>query len=322
MRILFVTAKGRPITGASIYARLVIEHVLPAVDGAVYAKPRDLDDRWDAIHVLDGKRIPRPVWKRGGDNLILDVHDHYWCSPPDFPAPDRALRLLAQKIRKRHFEKVLGRAGRVIVHSDAVAAALSHRSVLKVNLGVPIPSGRRAEEKKRHAILLAGRDLFRKGVVPLFDALRIALDAVPSLELLLAGKEYPHALAGAKLLSAHLPVRFLGERTPEEMDTLYEEVAGVVLPSWIEAFGMTILEAMARRVPVIATDCGGPAEVVRHRVTGQLVPPGDSRALAEAMVTLFREKRLVASWAEAGRDLVARRHSIDAMVSGMIEAYC
>jgi glycosyltransferase involved in cell wall biosynthesis len=55
-----------------------------------------------------------------------------------------------------------------------------------------------------------------------------------------------------------------------------------VLPSLHETFGVVILEAMATELPVIATRCGGPEDIVTSE-TGRLVPPDDPSALAEAL---------------------------------------
>jgi glycosyltransferase involved in cell wall biosynthesis len=65
-----------------------------------------------------------------------------------------------------------------------------------------------------------------------------------------------------------------------------ERVAGVVLPSYHEGIPVSLMEAMARRVPVIATDVGGVRELVSPS-TGFLAPPGDAGALGGAMVALF-----------------------------------
>ena len=59
----------------------------------------------------------------------------------------------------------------------------------------------------------------------------------------------------------------------------------LIVPSWEEPFGIVLLEAMASGIPVIATDRGGPTEIVR----GILVPPRDPAALAKAI-------RVCASW--------------------------
>ncbi|MDZ4687221.1 MAG: glycosyltransferase [Planctomycetaceae bacterium] len=61
----------------------------------------------------------------------------------------------------------------------------------------------------------------------------------------------------------------------------------VVLPSTGESLSNAILEAMAAGIPVIAARSGGNAELVRHKVTGLLVPPLQPRALAGALLSLL-----------------------------------
>jgi len=77
-----------------------------------------------------------------------------------------------------------------------------------------------------------------------------------------------------------------------------------VLPSLKpEPFGMSVLEAMASAKPVVATAHGGPVEIVRHGVTGLLVPPGDEQALAGAILRLIDDSGLRSSLGVMGRTL-------------------
>jgi glycosyltransferase involved in cell wall biosynthesis len=83
--------------------------------------------------------------------------------------------------------------------------------------------------------------------------------------------------------------RFLltGPRTGRELDAAYAEADVLVLPSRLETFGMVVTEALARGLPVIAADVGGVPEALGATVEGVrpglLVPPGDARALSEAL---------------------------------------
>jgi len=58
---------------------------------------------------------------------------------------------------------------------------------------------------------------------------------------------------------------------------------------WEEPFGTPVIEAMASRLPVIATRVGGIPELITHHVDGWLVPPGDPAALADAIDTLAND---------------------------------
>ena len=86
-----------------------------------------------------------------------------------------------------------------------------------------------------------------------------------------------------------------------------------------ESFSLTCLEASASGLPVIATRCGGPEEIIEHLVTGLLVPVGDVSAMAEAMETLLGDGERAARMGEAGRELVAQRFSPAAIRDTLIE---
>jgi glycosyltransferase involved in cell wall biosynthesis len=87
-----------------------------------------------------------------------------------------------------------------------------------------------------------------------------------------------------------------------------------------EPFGQVVLEGMAARVPVVAADAGGPAEIVRHDVNGLLYPMGDRAALATAMRQLSHEPELRARLAEEGAVAVAAYHP-DAVVARLQSVY-
>jgi glycosyltransferase involved in cell wall biosynthesis len=74
-----------------------------------------------------------------------------------------------------------------------------------------------------------------------------------------------------------------------------------VLPSHTEGLPLTVLEAMAAGKPVVATTVGGIPEAVRHGETGLLVPPREPGRLAEAVVTVLRDRALATSMGAAGR---------------------
>ena len=79
-----------------------------------------------------------------------------------------------------------------------------------------------------------------------------------------------------------------------------------VFPSTREAFGTSILDAMALRKPVVATRVGGIPESVQDGLTGLLVPPGDPRALAEALCTILQRPERGRLLGDAGRRRVEK----------------
>jgi glycosyltransferase involved in cell wall biosynthesis len=94
-----------------------------------------------------------------------------------------------------------------------------------------------------------------------------------------------------------------------------------VLPSLRENFPHSILEAMAARKPVIASHVGGIPEMIKEGVTGYLIPPRDSVALADRILRLLKDKGLSQTMGHNGRALVEQRFSMDAVTQKLEEAY-
>jgi sugar transferase (PEP-CTERM/EpsH1 system associated) len=94
-----------------------------------------------------------------------------------------------------------------------------------------------------------------------------------------------------------------------------------VLPSLAEGVSNTILEAMATGLPIIATRVGGNSELIESGMTGTLVPPADTDALAKALLKYFRERRLARRHAKAAQHAVDLRFSLARMVSDYVNVY-
>ena len=94
-----------------------------------------------------------------------------------------------------------------------------------------------------------------------------------------------------------------------------------MLPSYREAQGLAILEAMALRRPVVATPVGGVPEMIENGRTGLLVPPHDPAALADAIVRLLTDHPLADMLARAGHDFVHANFSVEHMVRAVSAIY-
>jgi glycosyltransferase involved in cell wall biosynthesis len=121
-----------------------------------------------------------------------------------------------------------------------------------------------------------------------------------------------HARPGAKVV-------FTGRRDDVPSVTAALDVA--VLPSYREALGLVILEAMALSRPVVATNVGGIPEMVEDGVTGLLVPPRDPGALADAIVRLLTDHPLADTLGRNGYRLVRERFGVERMMAALEELY-
>jgi glycosyltransferase involved in cell wall biosynthesis len=95
----------------------------------------------------------------------------------------------------------------------------------------------------------------------------------------------------------------------------------VVHPATMEGLGVSLLQASAAGVPVVASRVGGIPEAVRDGVSGLLVPPADVAALADAVLALLADPDACRRMGAAGRDLVAREFSVARMVEGNLAVY-
>ena len=101
-------------------------------------------------------------------------------------------------------------------------------------------------------------------------------------------------------------VRFTGPRSGPELDRAYEAADLLVLASHAETYGMVVTEALARGVPVLATEVGGVTEALGHGENGTrpglLVPPGDPAALGAALRRWLRDAELRGRLRRAARE--------------------
>jgi sugar transferase (PEP-CTERM/EpsH1 system associated) len=103
-----------------------------------------------------------------------------------------------------------------------------------------------------------------------------------------------------------------GERA--DVPRLLQGIDCFVLPSLAEGVSNTVLEAMASGLPVIATQVGANSELIEDRITGRLVPPGDSEALAAEIVAYFDDPAMAKRHGRAGRRRVEQSFSLELMV--------
>jgi glycosyltransferase involved in cell wall biosynthesis len=155
-----------------------------------------------------------------------------------------------------------------------------------------------------------------KGHRFLIEAMPAVIDAVPGAWLAIVGEGSLADELRAQAAGLSVPARdrivFTGRR--EDISAVTADLDVAVLPSLREAQGISILEAMARRKPVVASSVGGVPEVITDGIDGLLVPPADPQALARAMTRLATDVQLRQLIAEAGYRTVVDRFSIDSMV--------
>ena len=133
--------------------------------------------------------------------------------------------------------------------------------------------------------------------------------------------DYPEALLRQLPPELAGRVNFTGELPHNEVADYYHRAHVLVNPSLSEAFGLSLVEAMASKIPVIATNVGGMKEVVEHGRTGLLVEPADPDALAEALIRLLKDDDLRRSMGEAGYRRAAELYTWNRVSQCLWEKY-
>ncbi|MGE5357850.1 MAG: glycosyltransferase family 4 protein [Bacteroidales bacterium] len=227
----------------------------------------------------------------------------------------RALDRLAARI---------GSVGAVLAVSDSIGAPFRNRPapLTVVTNGIDIGACDRARREPglRAALGLgassvvavyAGRLVPHKGIHVLLEAARIAVAQVPELHVAVLGGTPRHApndvLAGLRnsvnAWRLGTRIHFLGHVADAQRYVADADIA--LIPSvCADGYPLAAVEALCLGVPVIASDVGGLPQLVRDGVDGLLFPPGDARALADALVSLARDpqrRHCMSQAAEAGR---------------------
>lgn len=114
-------------------------------------------------------------------------------------------------------------------------------------------------------------------------------------------------------------LRFLGFRS--DVSDILQELDVFVLASTSEGMPLSILEAMAAGKPIVSTQCGGIPEMVEHDRTGWLVPPADSAALAESIMTLLKDPSRGDQAGKVARERFLRDFTLDGMIAQYEKLY-
>ena len=232
--------------------------------------------------------------KLAGVPTIISTRHH----GPDINNSPRAIKACA--LAANQIDRVVCVSADGVAHSIAEGVRPSKLTTILNGIDLdrfdhcgPNPSGpavivARLNPEKDHATLFHAVDLVRR--VDKTFQLMIAGDG-PCLEEL-------ESLAVA--LNLGTAVRFLGK--VDDVAGLLREASMLVLSSVKEGISLTLLEAMARGLPVVATRVGGNPEVVVDGETGLLVPPSNPRALADALLKIRQDSALGLALGRAGRE--------------------
>jgi glycosyltransferase involved in cell wall biosynthesis len=223
---------------------------------------------------------------------------------------------LVNRVRRVLMKAAMLPASRVVavwtIGERVLRVALSGDRVRMIDNGVSLDDfAQHTSHEGPPRILYVGLLTPRKGVVDLINASQLLHDRGVDHELWLLGgtpDEGPDAEVPVRA-AAEGRARLLGTRPPELMPQAYAEVDVFCLPSWWEAMPLSVLEAMASGLPVVATDVGDVAREVEDGLCGYVVPVRAPEQLAAALEKLLTDPDRRARMGSAARERVGQHFS-------------
>ncbi|MCA9771433.1 MAG: glycosyltransferase family 4 protein [Myxococcales bacterium] len=324
--------------GASVATRLEVESIglLPIPfnknrPGILWRMPRDVAllarfirrERVDLVHC----HASHDTWCAALARTLIGEN-----APPLVRTKHNLKRIRETAANRWYYGRAIDR---VIAPSGAVEAHLRASPIVpadhvrRVPNGIPPPPAARPDRAEARArlglapdaevALVASRLTARKDVLVAAQAVAGLRAERPNLRLLIAGagdadvREPLEGLAreaGTIVLLGHV----------DDLEPLYAAADLFVAPARDEPFGLAPLEAMARGVPAIVSDAPGHRDFARPEETAVLFPPGDTRALGDAIVRLLDDRALHARLAAEGAR-AAEAFTVDAMIQGTLAVY-
>ena len=206
-------------------------------------------------------------------------------------------------------------AGRIVVVHDGIdVEKIAHRQAADVHAEYWLPHG-------VPVLVNVGALVAHKGQRFLIDAMPAVLREVPDAHLVIFGEGELRVTLERQLKHLSLEKRVLLPGFREDVLSLMKSADLFVMSSITEGLGSAVLDAMAMGLAVVGTRAGGIPEAVVPGETGELVEPGDAKALAVALVKLLKDSDLRRAYGEAGRLRVARQFDVDHLIDGTLSAY-
>ncbi|MBI3637208.1 MAG: glycosyltransferase, partial [Candidatus Rokubacteria bacterium] len=161
-----------------------------------------------------------------------------------------------------------------------------------------------------------------KGHEFFIGAARTIVAALPAARFLIVGDGVGFDDVRRRVREAGLEREIIMTGFRRDVPEVMAALDVLVLPSTrSEATSQVIPQALAVGTAVVASAVGGIPEIVRDGETGRLVPPGDAGAIASAVLDLLRHRERAQALADAGRALIQRRYTVDAMMQATTEVY-
>jgi starch synthase len=262
----------------------------------------------------DGARELFEAAQERGWRKIYDLPIGYWKAgrrlyaeeaerQPEWAATLQGIRDSSEKLKRKDEELALADA--VVVASSFTRDTLETsgaKTILKIPYGCMPAAVRRTGRTSKLRVLYVGALTQRKGISYLFEALS-GLSTVAELTLI-GAKPSGECPALDRELGKH---RWLGTMSQDKVFAMMNEQDVLVFPSLFEGFGLVMLEALARGLPVIATPHTGGPDILRDGVDGWIVPIRDAEAIRQKLELLAANREMLEAMSESALQTARKR---------------
>lgn len=264
---------------------------------------------WSAERRFIKAKIPRPAYFRR-----LVVLSHFVKMSKKICDNADKLIAISRYTAQSYISEFLVPPDKIEIIPNAVDTNKFHPEVE----GYEIRKRLNLEEKER-VVLFVGRLDYNKGIEYLLRSFsRINEEGIEARLVIVGEGALKKYICKYPLKNSIIPVGHVSE---EDLPKFYAASNLVVLPSLMEGFGITLLEAMASGKPCVATRAGGIEDVVINGETGLLVPPADSYSLYHAIHTLLTDGKLSKEFGTAGRKRAENYFTWDKVAKRTVEVY-
>jgi glycosyltransferase involved in cell wall biosynthesis len=289
---------------------------------------RNMEDNFDLVHL----HIPLPPYIRTSLPVIVTVHgvpelkSRFFFNYSLHSLAEILFSSIVYDVEKRIFNEAI----KITSVSNATARELEHFFGIDNNIVEIVGNGVDTDffipgkhDETATGILYVGRLDHKKGLFELIEGAKTVCKEHRDTIFTIAGSgpisHHLKSLVDKYKLSDNFS--FIGHVDREALLKHYQNASIFILPSYYEGMPNSILEAMACGLPIIATNVGGIPDVVVHGKNGLLIPPGDSNAIAAAIIRLKTDSQLRERMGTLNRKCVEKFYSWDRISEKFIELY-
>lgn len=289
---------------------------------------RSIEHKFDIIHI----HSPLPPLVKSKIPVLLTIHSPMKNGASVLEVTDffsLAIKFQAKYISYPLEIKLIKNSCMITTVSSTVAKNLEEYGVKSENIKVVyngvdqhifVPSAMIPKEKYA---LYTGRISYGKGLIELIECAKEICELRDDVNFLLAGDGplLPNLKEKVNDLNLQSRIRFLGRVNRDTIITLYQNATIFAFPSYYEGLPGSLLEAMACKLPIVATEVPGNIELIEHNKNGILIPPKNGASLAKEILYLLDDPGKREKFGENARKTIEDKFTWDAVSDRILSCY-